>query len=156
MSNSAGNGGPAGGVMSGVGISSANQVVCMAAYGIFTASKTLMDTPNKTLEGVGGYTPWSQRIWHGWQYDQTRSGFACSNINGQNVIWGNALEKTSSGTYNLRVFWKAVANDDSLVENYTKQAFGAEANIQNITAQDQGGINRTEVEIIHYNNLFPF
>jgi hypothetical protein len=38
------------------------------------------------------------------------------------------------------VFWKAVANDDSLVENYTKQAFGAEANIQNVTAQDQGGI----------------
>lgn len=140
MSNAAGNGGPAGGVMSGVGISSANQVVCMAAYGIFTASKTLMDTPNKTLEGVGGYTPWSQRIWHGWQYNQTRSGFACSNINGQNVIWGNALEQTSAGTYNLRVFWKAVSNDDSLVENYTKQAFGAEANIQNVTAQDQGGI----------------
>ena len=139
VSNSVeGTGGPAGGAMSGMSITSSGEVAWFAPHGIFTADKSKLDAPQLSHDTYGAFVPWAQRFWHGWSYSSSRSGVACSIIDGQNAVWALGIEKTTSGAYHMHVLCAKVEAGKELNEN--KKAFFLDKKIENITNQDQSGI----------------
>lgn len=136
--NADGTGGPSGGSQSGVSITADGEVAWVANYGIFTADQALLDTPTLTHDTFGAYVPWAQHFYHGWTYQSSRSGVACSKIDGQDAVWAAVMEKTTSGQYNLHVICGKVSAGK--VGEYTKGAFFLDKKIENVTNQDQGGI----------------
>lgn len=135
--NEDGTGGPAGGVMSGVALSKGGEVAWFANYGIFTAHQAALDSPAKTGTW-GGYSTWAQRFSHGWAYNTSRSGVALSSLDGKDVAWAVAMEKTNAGAFNLHVIRGKLDPAASL--SYTAKQFDMEYVVKDITNQDQGGI----------------
>lgn len=133
-----GTGGPAGGAMSGVSITAGGEVAWFANYGIFTADMAKLDAPALSHATYGAYVPWAQRFWHGWSYNSSRSGVACSKVDGVDAVWALGIEKASSGAYHMHVLCAKVSSGKELNEN--NKAFFLDKKIENITNQDQGGI----------------
>ncbi|MCR5561173.1 MAG: PQQ-binding-like beta-propeller repeat protein [Bacteroidales bacterium] len=131
-------GGPAGGAQSGVGITAGGEVAWVANYGIFTADKALLDAPVSIHDTYGAFVPWAQHFYHGWQYKSSRSGIACSKIDGVDAVWATVMEQTTSGQWNLHVICSKVESGKQ--GDYTKGKFTLDKKIENVTNQDQGGI----------------
>lgn len=139
VSNDAeGAGGPAGGVMSGVGLTASGQVTWLCNNGLFTAEKSLMDAPTQTHPTYGNYTPWAQRITHGWGsgYNSSRGGVACGKLNGKDAVWAMVMEKTTTEKYNVRIIGSVISPASVRVQSKPE----VDISIQDVTNQDQGGI----------------
>ena len=133
-----GTGGPAGGAMSGMAVSSTGEVSWFCNYGIYTAYQSLLDNPEKTHETFGAYVPFAQRFWHGWAYNTSRSGVAFSKVDGVNAAWALGIEKDNSNNYHMHVLCAKVESGKEL-DTKSKQ-FYLDKKITNISNQDQGGI----------------
>lgn len=133
-----GTGGPAGGVMTGLAISAGGELAWLANQGIFTVDSDKLDAPQLSHETYGAYVPWAQRFWHGWSYSSSKSGVACSKVDGQDAVWALGIEKTNAGAYHMHVLCAKVEAGKELDEH--KKDFFLDKKIENITNQDQGGI----------------
>lgn len=133
-----GTGGPVGGVMSGLAMTSGGQVAWLCNYGMFTAERSKLDNPSKTHTTYGAYTTWAERFSHGWTYNSSRSGVACSKIDGQDAVWAAVMELTTGGQYNMHVIVSKVTAGREL--SYTAKAFTKDYVRRDIASQDQGGI----------------
>ena len=135
-----GTNGPAGGVMSGMALSSSGVAAWFCNYGLFGANASLLDNPAQTHATYGGYVPFGRRYGYSWAWGQSRSGVACTSIDGTNYIAAVGIEKTSSNTYNLHVH---AAPADGCLETQApgaSQAWKFDHKITGVKEQDQGGI----------------
>lgn len=137
-SNADGTGGPSGGVLTGVSVTAGGEVAWYANYGIFTADKALLDAPAASHATYGGYVRWAQRFYHGWQYQTSRSGIACSKVDGQDAVWVATMEKDNSNNYHMHVICAKVESGKEA--DYTAKQFFLDKKLSNVTNQDQGGI----------------
>ncbi len=132
--------GPAGGVASGMALSSEGVVAWFCNYGLFGANASLLDNPTQTHATYGGYVPFGRRYGYSWAWKNSNSAVACMTIDGVNCIAAAGIEGTPSGTFNLHVY--AAPADGCLESNApgASQAWKFDHKITGVKQQDQGGI----------------
>ena len=146
VSNADGSSGPAGGAYTGVSVSKAGVVSWAASYGLFAASQAELDNPSNTHETFGAYVPWGLRSGYNWNSGQPwnkvspNMGIACSSFDGHDYLVFGAVEQTSSGTYNLRLFWEDASQGLGTTAPGLTQSWLKVVTVSNIGKQDQGGI----------------
>ena len=138
--NTGGTGGPAGGVFSGMALSSEGVVAWFANYGMYAASQSLLDNPTQTHQTFGSYVPFGVRYGYSWAWKKSASGVACTSIDGVNCIASVGIEGTESGTYNLHVIAAPAAAGLGTSAPGASQAWKFDHIIENVANQDQGGI----------------
>lgn len=140
VANVDGSGGPSGGVYSGLAVTKGGQVAWFANYGMFTADRTLLDSPALTNATFGKYVPWGQRIGYSWAWKNSASGVACSTYNGKNIVACVGIEGTTSGTYKMHVIGAEAVSGTSAPAASGKEGFLFEYVLDNIVQHDNGGI----------------
>ena len=146
VSNADGSGGPSGGAYTGVSLSKDGVVSWACSYGLFGASQAELDNPSFTHESYGAYVPWGLRSGYNWNSGQPwksvypNSGIACTSVNGKDYFVIPCVEQTSSGTYNLRLFWEESAQGLKTTAPGLTQNWLMTVNHKNIGKQDQGGV----------------
>ena len=146
VSNADGTSGPAGGAYTGVSVSKSGVVAWAASYGLFGASKAELDQPGQENEYYGAYVPWGFRKgpnWNSgnpWKSVNPNMGIACTELDGKDYFVFPAVEQTSSGAYNLRLYWEEAPANLGKSAPGISQNWLKEVKVSGIGKQDQGGV----------------
>ncbi len=133
-----GTGGPAGGVMSGMAVTTSGVVAWHSAWGTFGANASLLDNPTQTHAVYGAYVPYGvgYRLAAG-SWAQSRSGVACTNVGGEDCI---AFVGVESQNNNMHVICAPAAGGLDTSAPGITQNWKWDHIITGVKAQDQGGI----------------